>query len=437
MTDECEWGADVPSPPQGGASKTTDEVLDEVTESSRRRCCNNKSCIVTTPMLRLLLLLLLLLLWHGDPARAAKVQCVADPLQDTPNLQDLLDGCFPGDNLLVLGPVCLVAETLVLPAGCSLEGGERTGTVLRHNATVPLPAVLTTSAAWNASRPWSGGPTRVAHLTVDGAGKTTRGALVVSSWLSTVRDVRVVNSAGDGLLVTSVGRDNATRITQSSQVNGLIDGVFVENSARHGIHVEDPGNVITDWYLLNSWVSTSGQSGVYLENAAGWAVRNNHVYGVGQHAIYARRCFATSISANYIEDFGGNAGRQEEGGGGNAGTFWGAVCDPVQGAAASIISENKVHMFRRNVSAARASGSTFNYVGVARAATQGVGVVSVVNNVIRGSDFGPGDTGLSYDAGGHLGASLQVLSSGNHVTQLGRGATPRFVGPNVSLAAGL
>ena len=66
------------------------------------------------------------------------------------------------------------------------------------------------------------------------------------------------------------------------QVNGKIDGVFVERSAGHGIHVQDTGNSITDWNLMNSWLSTSAGSGLMLDNAAGWQVRNHHIYGVGQ-----------------------------------------------------------------------------------------------------------------------------------------------------------
>ena len=35
-----------------------------------------------------------------------------------------------------------------------------------------------------------------------------------------------------------------------------------------------------------------------------WQVRGLHTYGVQQHAIYANRCFATTIASNYIEGMG-------------------------------------------------------------------------------------------------------------------------------------
>jgi parallel beta-helix repeat protein len=63
-----------------------------------------------------------------------------------------------------------------------------------------------------------------------------------------------------------------------------------------------------NWDLLDCRVASSGQSGIYLENAAFWKLKGNHVYGVGQHAIYAHRCWSTTIADNYIEGFGETGG---------------------------------------------------------------------------------------------------------------------------------
>src|SRR5581483_11426708 len=118
----------------------------------------------------------------------------------------------------------------------------------------------------------------------------------------------------------------------NTSVNGRISNVFVTDCSGTGIHVVDSGNSLTDWDLLDSWIANSGQSGIYLENAAGWKIVGNHIYGVPQDAIFANRCYGTTIADNYIEDFGGDGG---------ANTWYGIACT-VQGDVGSVIRENKV-----------------------------------------------------------------------------------------------
>ena len=151
------------------------------------------------------------------------------------------------------------------------------------------------------------------------------------------------------------------------------------------------------------------RSGIYLASAAGWQISGNHLYENCDHAIYANDCFATTIGDNYIEDFGhsncSDAGSGGGGGGdgggagaggagaragisaggdsnGDGGTYYGIRCT-VQGGAASIIRNNKVHRFEASQrSKGYRSNATFVYVA-ADLVNYGVGVISVVGNVIR------------------------------------------------------
>jgi len=168
--------------------------------------------------------------------------------------------------------------------------------------------------------------------------------------------------------------------------------------------------------LLDNWVANSGGSAISMENAAGWTIRGNHVYAIQQNAIYANRCFGTTIDGNYIEDFGDSGG---------AGSTWYGVACTVQGGAASVISDNKIFQ----VSGEPSSGN-FVYIGIPQV-NYGTGTINVVDNIIRGAN-GSHDTGLSYEKGGGVG--LLVLSADNNVQSAGK---PRSVGAGVTLVNGL
>ena len=157
-----------------------------------------------------------------------------------------------------------------------------------------LPAMLA-SDSWNADTTYTGGPIRIGDVTLDGNGRSNSGTnvLVIRSWLTVIEDLQVENAPADGIQITNLSKNGVALTT--TQVNGRISNCLVTNSGGTGIHIVDTGNSVTDWDLLDSWVAYSGQSAIYMDNAAGWKIRGNHVYGIQQHALYANACFATSI----------------------------------------------------------------------------------------------------------------------------------------------
>jgi hypothetical protein len=231
-------------------------------------------------------------------------------------------------------------------------------------------------------------------------------------WVCAPGHAHVGNAPADGIQITSLSKNGVG--LQSSEVNGHISNVFVTNSGATGIHVVDPGNSVTDWSLLDSWVANSGQSAIYMDNAAGWTVRGNHVYGIQQHAIFANSCWATSIDQNYIEDFGDSGGSN---------TWYGIACT-MGGGAASVISGNKVFMFTKEP-----PSGDFVFIGVPQV-NYGTAVINVVGNTILGAN-GRHDTGLSYLLNGGVG--LEVLSSNNNVRDV---HTARSAGAGVRLVGG-
>jgi hypothetical protein len=342
-------------------------------------------------------------------AAVVNVNC-GNATEDAKALNSAIANSKVGDSIQIHGN-CLVDETVVLYGNRSYGGDSRTGTIIRQANGANL-AALVASDSWNSNAAGTGGPIRIAHMKLDGnrANNANTTALMIRSWLTVIEDLHIANAPVDGIRITNLGKNGETFLT-STQVNGRISNCFIERSGANGIHVLDTKNSVTDWDLLDSWIASSGQSGIAMDNAAGWKVQGNHIYGVQQTAIYAHRCYGTTIADNYVEDFGGA--------GGESNTWYGIACTPQSGAA-SVVRDNKVFRFNR-----QATGN-FVYIGVPKV-NQGTGVLNVVNNVIRGAG-GDHDTGLSYQVGSAAG--LMVLSTGNNVQSAG---TARSVGDKVTL----
>jgi hypothetical protein len=319
-----------------------------------------------------------------------------------------------GAEIVIRGP-CLINQTIRLLGNRSYRGESRAGTVLKQADGANLLA-LVASAGFLDNTEWTGTPVAVRHLRLDGNRannlQVQTAGLVLRSWLSVVEDLHIANMGGDGLRVTSLSADG-TRI-RNSQVNGRIADSFIENSGRHGVCVEDPGNSVTDWTLCDNWIASSGADGIHLDNAAGWAVERNHVYGVPQDAISAHRLFATTICDNYIETLGETK---------EAGT-WCGIRATVQGDAASTIANNRIFNFGLE----QEPGSLYRYLSLS--VNYGAGVVVVSGNAIRGAGT-PRGTGLYYAAAENQ--ALTVVSTGNAVEGV---STPRFTAGRVTVSAG-
>jgi hypothetical protein len=335
-------------------------------------------------------------------------------LVDAATINAAIAGSPEGAEIVIRG-TCLINQTIRLLGHRSYRGESRTGTVLKQADGANLVA-LVASDGFLDNTDYTGTPVAVRHLTLDGNRANNPQAqtagLVLRSWLSVVEDIHIASMGGDGLRLTSRSA-NGTGL-KNSQVNGRISGNFIENSGRHGVFVEDPGNSVTDWTLSDNWIANSGVDGIHMDNAAGWVVERNHIYGVPQHAIYAHRLFATSICDNYIEGFGET---KEPG-------TWCGIQATVQGDAASTIANNRIF----NFGGEKGTGSLYRYLAVS--ANYGIGLVVVTGNAIRGPGT-PRGTGLHYEAGEKRG--LSVVSIGNAVEGVN---TPRFVGDRVTVSAG-
>ncbi|MEU1393508.1 MULTISPECIES: right-handed parallel beta-helix repeat-containing protein [unclassified Nonomuraea] len=336
----------------------------------------------------------------AGPAAAARATATcANNNGDAAAIQSVIDNSAAGDEIVIDGP-CTITSTITL-RGNRTYRGDSPSTLLKEADGRNLAAVLA-SDSWAGDFAYTGEPIVLRDLTIDGnaANNPTGGdGVVIRSWRSTVEGLYIQNAKASGLRITNTSR-NGTTLT-NTLVNGTVRGLFVEDSGQHGIYVQDSGNAVTDWNLTDNWVAASGGDAIKLENAAGWTVERNHVYGVGGTGINAGRLFASSVSDNYVEDFAVNG-----------------IGVTVQGDAASTLTGNRVFQF---------SGSGTTYLAV-KQVNYGTGHVAVTGNVVRGNGSG---VGLSYQRGGN---QLTVASSGNAVSGV---TTQRAVGSGVNLTAGL
>lgn len=346
-----------------------------------------------------------------DSSATTNVKCSNTP-SDAAEINTAIASSDIGDKIVIDGP-CLINEVIKLLGNRTYHGESRTGTVLKQADDANLAAILA-SDTYLENTDYTGSPVAVRHVTLNGNKENNADSItgiIMRSWLSTVEDVHIEHMGGHGIMLTNASADGT--LLTSTQVNGRIVGNFIEDSGGHGIFVRDAGNAVTDWNLMDNWIAGSGLSGIYMENAAGWVIERNHIYGVPHDAIYANRVFGTSISDNYIEGFGETS---EDG-------TWYGIDATVQGGFASTISHNRVFGDEEN------PGSTYRYIALSRV-RYGSGVVSVTGNAVRGAGKERG-TGLYYDGRGN---PLTVTSTGNAVVNVHRKIR---IGPDVTVTRGV
>ena len=353
---------------------------------------------------------------QSTQAGAVYVTC-NNTLSDAAKINAAIASSPRGAEIVIRGE-CLINQTIRLLGDRAYRGESRTGTVLKQADGAKLVALLA-SNSFLENTDYTGLPVSVRGLTLDGnkAKNTQTGTagIILRSWLSVVENVRIKNMDGDGLRITSASA-NGTGL-RNTQVNGRISGNFITGSGRHGVFAKDTKNAVTDWTLTDNWIAESGIDGIHLDNAAGWMVTRNHIYGVPQNAIYAHRLFGTTISDNYIEEFGKTA---------QAGNWYG-IYATVQGGAASTIMGNRVFNFSLK-SPEKKSASTYRYIALL--ANYDTGVVSVTGNTILGAGTDR-ETAMHYTA--KPGARLAVTSIGNAIENI---ETKRFIDDRVTISSG-
>jgi hypothetical protein len=325
-----------------------------------------------------------------QPTASIRVTC-QDRSTDAALLQRAIDTSPAGAAIEFQGGTCLLTTGLTLLGDRTYTGENTTGTVLKQDRSTDY---VLASSAYAGDSATTGDPLSIRDLTVacNGSGRTD--GIVLMNWQIDVEHVNVSGCGGSGIVDTNT--NSAGGAISNTSVNSRFDNNFITNSGQYGFEVRDSGNSVTDGFLQDNQIASSGLDAIHLENASGWNVSGNHLYNVGQNGISADRLFGTTIASNYIEDFAD--GKQ-------SGTWYGIV-GTVQDGAGSVIMGNKVFNYR-----ASHSGANYVYIGITQV-NSGIGHLSVTSNVILGNGSG---VGISVTGGAN---SLLVASSGNQVAKV-------------------
>jgi hypothetical protein len=332
-------------------------------------------------------------------------------LSDAATINSAIGSSAVGDEIIISGR-CLINQTIKLLGERSYRGTNKSGTVLKQADGANLIALLA-SDTFLENREFTGGPISIRQMTLDGNrnmndhGQTD--GIILRSYLSVVEDMYITDMSHDGIKVAYKSANGTGLITS---LWGRLAGNLINNSGRYGVYGELG---ITDWNLLDNWISVSGVNGIHLEDTAGWVIERNHIFGVPQNAIHAEHLFGTSISDNYVEGFGET--NQE-------GTWYG-IYATIQGGAASTISDNRIFNF--GISSPGNPASVYQYLAIT--VNDETGVIAVTSNALRGKGVG-NETGLYFSAGGN---QLIVTSANNAVVDI---ETPRFIDVGVTLSPG-
>jgi hypothetical protein len=331
---------------------------------------------------------------------------------DAAKINHAIENSNPGDEIVFEGK-CLINQTIKLLSNRTYRGDNRTGTVLKQANGANLKAVLASAGYLDNITSTDEGVT-IRSFTINGNranNSDTTSGIILRAWQSTITDLHITDMSGSGIKLTNLST-NGTPLKNTTQVNGSIKGNFITNSGTYGVYIQDTGNTSTDWFLTDNWIGGVGKDGIHMENAAGWFVERNHIYGVTGNAIFANRMFGTSISDNYIESFGNTS---------KTGTYYG-VYATVQGNTGNIISENRISLL-----GGEKEGNSYRFIGIVRV-NYGSGVINVNGNAIRGAAKGKAKgIGLYLNGGSH---PLKVLSSGNLISNVSKKIE---VGQNVTL----
>jgi Right handed beta helix region len=345
---------------------------------------------------------------HAAPAAPPELKILAERVINCRNNANIdsrliaatLARSAEGDAIVFDG-TCLVTETIPLLGNRSYQGRSRTGTVIQQADGANLPAIFASDSYLDNS-PTTGKGTALRTMTIkanSAANPEAGDAVVLRSWQTFVEDVQISDAKRHAIRLTNLSA-NGTELT-NTQVNGRIAENQINDSGGSGVFVEDTGNSVTDWQLEDNYIAETGGDGIALDNTAGWMISGNHIYDVGgDSALYADRLYGSSISDNYIEDFGTTG-----------------ILAKVQGGAASTITGNRIFQ-----NAGR--GGTFLQV----LGNYGDAKAAVNSNTIRGRGLG---IGLDYQRGSA--ESLEVTSTGNLVTEV---EVDRQVGEGVIINPG-
>ena len=215
---------------------------------------------------------------------------------------------FPAGVYLVSSPVRLrgglsyVGEGLATGSGAVIrqkDGSNITGATGRSGVLA--------SDAFLDDASLCGNPVLVKGLHIDGnaAGNPTSDAsgIVLNAFWSRIEDCYFTDNPAHGILLTDY-TDDGSYVSNSCSEN-RVTGNRIDTCGGDGIRQESGnGSSNLDGFCRDNLLTQVG-NGIKFARAAGWVISRNHLYGCRLGGLALDNCFATVVTDNYVEDFGG------------------------------------------------------------------------------------------------------------------------------------
>lgn len=219
---------------------------------------------------------------------------------------------FPPGTYLISAPIVLYPSRSYVGAGHS--HANTTIIKQKNSANVTNAANLTgllVAQAWSTNSTSCDLPVRIENLCIDGNktnnASSTACGIVLTNYRSWIVDCDILNAPKDGIRLTDTTANGTTTVSNTCVENRIMN-CHIDSPGLDGVrNVAGNGNSNTDGYLLNCIISNVGGSGINLDRAAGWHIRDNHLYTIPVHGINANAAYGTFITNNYVEDFGGQS----------------------------------------------------------------------------------------------------------------------------------
>ena len=194
-----------------------------------------------------------------------------------------------------------VTNTIPLYSKTTYYGdGENSTIITQDSVNAP---VLASTGYLDGSSPTGNCVIRDMRI-VGGTGAGNHG-VVLRDYYSTIEGLRVINTGGDGIHVTT--RTSGGVEVGGNLVENRIINVNLTNAAGYGIYAgEYDNNKLTDGFIQNVTINVSATTidGIYIGSSAGWVLDGIHVYDTPlQNGIRIANSYHTNASNIYIEAF--------------------------------------------------------------------------------------------------------------------------------------
>lgn len=227
---------------------------------------------------------------------------------DRNNIQGMLDS---GYAVSLLAGTYYVNAPIELPAYAILRGAGRPPITKQAMTVIQAVGALSTvicSHGWLENTqvtPALG--VNISDLQVNGNGTAVRG-IVLQTFDSVIENVSVENTTFAGLQFSVLGIGGVVAVVSDAPNNRVISCSF-NNTGSYGIRTAESGgsDVFTDGFIADCSLAGATVAAICVQQAAGWLISGNHLYGLSQHGMQVGGMDNTRIVGNEIETWGSSA----------------------------------------------------------------------------------------------------------------------------------